>query len=189
MVDPRSTETTRLLERWRSGDESAREELMPLIYNELRELARSHMAVERAAHTLQPTALVHEAWLRLASSEGPFATRHHFYALASRVMRTVLVDHARGKRANKRGGDRVRLALDEHMDGRSEGQSAEVLGVHAALERLAKVDEQLARLVELRFFGGLTMDDVAQVMEIPKRTAERRWKAARVWLRGELDHG
>ena len=178
-------EATRLLNRLQEGDESAAEPLMAILYDELRDLARAHMARERSDHTLEPTALVHEAWLRLARVEGNgWESRKQFLSLASKVMRALLVDHARRKKTEKRGGGAPRAALDQQLIAERTG---DVLGVDAALGRLAQADPELARLVELRFFGGLTMQDVARILDIPKRTAERRWSVACAWLRREIE--
>ena len=191
MVEPAPDgRATLLLQRWCSGDEGAGEELAPLVEAELRRLARGHL---RGAldGTLQPTALVNEAWLRLMrADELEFASRGHFYALASHAMRSLLVDHARRKNAERRGGGRARITLDERLDGDAGPEDIDVLAIHEALERLSELDEELGRLVELRFFGGLEMEAVAAALGLSKRTAERRWRAASAWLRDELEeHG
>ncbi|MDA8016712.1 MAG: sigma-70 family RNA polymerase sigma factor [Thermoanaerobaculia bacterium] len=176
---------TRLFSRWRSGEERAEEELLPLVYQELRGLAANHLRRERAHHTLQPTELVHEAFLRLFGSQVEALDRVHFFALASQVMRRVLVDHARRQLAQKRIGpeDRVTLHTDSGVTPESQ---VDVLDLHRALERFAKVAPRPAQLVELRFFGGLTLDEAAEVAEISRATAARDWEAARIWLSGEL---
>ena len=178
---------TRLLLRWSDGDESAGEELAPLVYDELKRLAAAHMARRSGAHTLQPTALVNEAWLRMMRAERlDFPTRSHFYALASRVMRSLLVDHARARESEKRGGGGTRIAVDDFVDPAASDSGVDVLSIHGALERLAEMDAELGRLVELRFFGGLDMQTAAEVLGLAKRTAERRWRVASAWLREEL---
>lgn len=181
---------TELLNRMSSGDSSVSPELMDLIYTELHGLARAFMSRERDDHTLQPTALVHEAFLRLVDQSGAsWKSRGHFYALASRVMRSLLVDHAREKGAKKRGGDRVRIPLEERtLDPASERETEiDMLDLHAALEYLAEVDGELVQVVELRFFGGLSVKETAAALELPVRTVERRLQVANAWLREQLD--
>ncbi|MEZ4474693.1 MAG: ECF-type sigma factor [bacterium] len=179
-------QVTRLLLAATDGDAGAQEQLLPLVYDELRRRASSALRRERASHTLQPTALVHEAWLRLVNQEGiDWKSREHFYAIASRVMRRVLVDHARGRLRQKRGGDQIRVELDDGM-GLSVGRDADVLAVDAALEALAALDARQAQIVELRFFGGLTVQQVAEVLEMSKRAVEAEWTMIKAWLRREL---
>jgi RNA polymerase sigma factor (TIGR02999 family) len=182
---------TLLLERLSSGDTSVSAELLALLYAELHRLARHHMAHEAPEHTLQPTALVHEAYLRLvASPGGRFEGRRCFFALASKVMRNVRVDHARERRAGKRGGDLARIPLDEERPVAADPAGAEtgmvVLDLHAALDELAALDADLARAVELRYFGGLGVGETAEVLDRPLRTTERRRRAASAWLRERL---
>jgi RNA polymerase sigma factor (TIGR02999 family) len=174
-----------LFARWRAGDEQALKELLPLIYEELRNVARRHLRSQRADHTLQTTALIHEAYLRLAGSTNPgIQDHHHFVALASRMMRQVLVDHARSRLAGKRrGGLRVTLSEAENV---TDGSEVDVLGVDAALQRLFEFDEQQARIVELRFFGGLSIPETAQALQISPATVKRDWTMARTWLNREL---
>jgi RNA polymerase sigma factor (TIGR02999 family) len=176
-----------LIVRWRSGDEQALKDLLPLVYEELRRVARKHLRSQRANHTLQTTALIHEAYLRLAGAEGAGVQDHnHFVALASRVMRQVLVDHARGRLAAKRqGGVRVTLSDAADIADRSE---VDVLGVDEALTRLFELDEQQARVVELRFFGGLSIQETADALNISPSTVKREWTMARTWLSRELQH-
>lgn len=175
------TEVTRLLQRARRG-ESVADELMPLIYRQLRQLARRWMQSERAGHTLQPTALVHEAWLQLVGSgDGAWQNRAHFFAAAAIVVRRILVEHARSRRSQKRGGGRQRVPLDG-SEAAAAGVDEQVLRVDEALERLAALDPDKARLVELRFFAGLTNREIAEAMGISERTVARNWDFARAWL-------
>jgi RNA polymerase sigma factor (TIGR02999 family) len=179
--------TTLLLRRFSDGDEGVAAELYASIQGELRDLARMHMSGRGSAHTLQSTALVHEAWLRLVDAEhASYASRGHFYAMASKVMRSILVDHARKKGAEKRGGDRARVPLADRASDDPEFSAADVLDLHAALGRLEGVDPERARVLELRYFGGLTTSEIAETMDIPLRTVERRIQAATAWVRGEL---
>jgi RNA polymerase sigma factor (TIGR02999 family) len=174
-----------LITRWRAGDERALKELLPLIYEQLRRVARQHLRNQRADHTLQTTALIHEAYLRLAGGAGlSVRDRNHFVALASRMMRQVLVDHARGRLAAKRHGG-VRVTLSEAAD---VAQEINVLGVDEALTRLSELDEQQARIVELRFFGGLSIQETADALHISASTVKRDWTMARAWLSRELQH-
>jgi RNA polymerase sigma factor (TIGR02999 family) len=170
--------------RWRSGDASALDDLMPRVYDELRALADAYMRRERAGHTLQPTALVHEAFLRLLRlPPGAVQNRVHFFALAAQAMRRILADHARRHRAAKRGGNAVRVPL-ELVEG---GAAADDLD--AALEDLAKLDARQARVVELRFFGGLSIEETAEVLAVSPATIKRDWLVARAWLHRELRGG
>lgn len=176
---------TEVLRELRDGAPSAREQLFRLVYAELKRIAAAHMRREPQAHTLQPTALVHEAYLKLLGEDG-WRDRTHFLIAASRAMREILVDHARGRAALRRGGDRARITLDEGMDaGRS--PTDELLAVHEALARLEAIDNQWSRLVELRYFGGLTFEEAADAMGISLRTAKRLWERARAWLLREIE--
>jgi RNA polymerase sigma factor (TIGR02999 family) len=181
--------TTSLISRLGQGDRGAADELYAILHGELRELAGRLMADQRAAHTLQPTALVHEAWLRLAAG-GPAAldlsSRAQFFALAARVMRSVLVDHARRRGAQKRGGGALALAnpAEEPAGG---APDLDVLALDEALTKLAAFDPDLARLVELRFFAGLPHADIAGTLGCSVRTVEDRWRLARAWLKVELE--
>ncbi|HEV2284787.1 MAG TPA: ECF-type sigma factor [Steroidobacteraceae bacterium] len=174
-----------LLERWRAGDPEALHSLLPVVYEELRAAARRHLKGERAGHTLQTTALIHEAYLRLVGQR-PFAAndRRHFVALASNLMRQVLVDHARRRLAEKRdGGVRVTLA-----DDLAEAQAGEVdvLAVDAALSRLQGLDAQQAHVVELRYFGGLSIRETSDALGVSEATIKRDWATARAWLKREM---
>lgn len=178
---------TQLIRRLESGDLDAQRELLPLVYGELRRIAASYLRGERTGHTLQPTALVHEAWMRLIGGEGPPTTRsqRHFVALGARAMRNVLVDHHRARGALKRdaGGDRV--ALDQ-VTAFVEENGFGLVELHEALEQLEQMDEELGRLVELRYFAGLTIQETAALLEVSTPTVERRWRIARMWLRERL---
>ncbi len=181
--------TSELLARVVGGDEAAADELLGQLYDELRRIARSFMADERVDHTLQPTALVHEAYARLCTGGTPqLESRVHFVRLAARAMRNVLIDHARARRAGKRGAGEPLEALDHTLAALEEG-TCEALDLDAALKRLEHLDAELARIVELRFFGGLTVSDVAELEGLSVPTVERRWRVARSWLRGELGEG
>lgn len=180
------SEVTRILEAARRGDVVATHELLPLVYEELRRLAARKMSQEAAGHTLQPTALVHEAWLRLTGpGQGDWQTRGHFFAAAAEAMRRILVDHARKKRSQKRGGQYQREELDECGIALA-APPEELLAIHEAVDRLAQEDPQAAELVKLRYFVGMTMEEAASAMGMAKRTAEGLWTYARVRLRGEM---
>jgi RNA polymerase sigma-70 factor, ECF subfamily len=176
---------TILLQAMRAGDATAAETLVPLVYQELHRLAQSYMRRERPDHTLQPTALIHEAYLRLAGEDVDWQSREHFIGVAAHVMRRVLVDHARAHRAEIRGGARRRVGLDEGLAVAAE-RSDEILLVDSALERLAKTNQRQARVVELRYFGGLSMEEIAAVLSVSLRSVKRDWSLARIWLFQEL---
>lgn len=187
MTAPQSNDATRLLARVCDGDTSARDELLSVLYRELHALAERSMRHERPDHTLQPTALVHEAWLRLSDGQGAiaWASRAHFLGVAAKAMRNVLVDHARRRKAEKRGAGMARVELDEALASYQKGQ-VDVLALDEALERLAQRDRELARMVELRFFGGLTTEEAGQVLGLTVRQIEGAWVTARGWLHREL---
>jgi RNA polymerase sigma factor (TIGR02999 family) len=172
---------TRLLQAWSEGDLAARDELVPLVYDELRRRAASYLRRERPGHTLQPTALVHEAYGRLVSQHEPFRNRAQFFAIASQMMRRVLVDHARAYQARKRASGGLRVELTEGI-AVAEPRQADLIALDHALEELAALDERQARLVELRFFGGLTAEEAAEALAISLATANRDWALARAWL-------
>src|SRR5437588_9408165 len=177
---------TQLLQQWSHGDDSALAELTPLVYEELRRLAHHYMEGERPDHTLQTTALVNEAYLRLADQTNPnWQSRAHFFAVAARAMRQILVSYARSNRAQKRGGGGARIELDEAAI-MSPEQSNEIVDVHEALERLATLDERKAQVVELKFFGGLNYEEIAEVLKISTITVRRDWVFAKAWLHNEL---
>jgi len=181
------SDLTVILDRVEAGDPQAAEELLPLVYEELRKLAAARMARESAGHTLQPTALVHEAWLRLAGKDAhaPFANRAHFFSAAAEAMRRILIERARRKKADKRGGNWQRVDLDK-VDIAAEADDDTLLLVNEALEKLSQEDAQAAEIAKLRFFGGLTLDEAAQVLGVTDRTADRCWAFARVWLFDEM---
>lgn len=177
---------SRLLFELSQGNRNAEAALMTQVYDELRRLARRYMRAERANHTLQATALVNEAYLRLIGQEGvSWQDRAHFFAAAAQLMRHILVDHARAHRAGKRGGEQHQITLTEGLAS-EENKSVEVLAIHEALEKLARLDERQARVVELHFFGGLTFPEIGYVLEASERTVKRDWTMARAWLKLEL---
>ena len=177
---------TQLLEHWSHGDDAALVELTPLIYEELRRLAHRHMGGERPDHTLQTTALVNEAYLRLADQTNPsWQNRAHFFALAARAMRQILVNYAKSYRAQKRGGGAIKVELDEAAIVSPE-QSKAIVDLHEALERLGTLDSRKARVVELKYFGGLNHGEIAEVMKISTVTVRRDWVFAKAWLYTEL---
>ncbi|MGE5717221.1 MAG: ECF-type sigma factor [Acidobacteriota bacterium] len=183
---PSAGEVTRLLLAWSGGNERALEELIPLVYGELRREARARLRNERASHTLQPTALVHEVYLRLVDqSRVQWRNRAHFFGVASRVMREVLVDYARARRAAKRGGTRTQISLED-ANPATPSRNLDLLDLDLALRRLASLDERQARLVELRVFGGLTIDESAEVLETSAATVSREWRHAETWLHKEM---
>ena len=178
---------TELLLQWRSGDQSALEELMPLVYEELRRLARQCMRGERAGHTLQTTALVNEAYLRLInSSRVRWQDRAHFFAIASQLMRRVLVDEARKRRNLKRGGEYTRVEIDE-VELNTQPRDFDLLALDEALNKLAEFAPRKGKVVELRFFGGLSIEETALVMEISVDIVKREWRTAKLWLLQELN--
>jgi RNA polymerase sigma factor (TIGR02999 family) len=163
--------------------------LLPLVYAELRRLAASYLRRERPDHTLQPTALVHEAYLRLVDqTQARWQNRAHFLGVAAQMMRRILVDHARGHRAEKRGGDFQILSLDENIDVSGE-RAADLVALDEALKRLAELDPQKSRVVELRFFGGLSVEETAEVLGVSAPTVKRQWRMAKAWLYGQVQKG
>jgi RNA polymerase sigma factor (TIGR02999 family) len=177
---------TELLADWSHGDDAALAELTPLVYEELRRLAHHHMGGERPDHTLQTTALVNEAYLRLADQTNPsWQSRAHFFAVAARAMRQILVNYAKSYRAQKRGGGALKVELDE-VALLSPEQTTEILDLHEALERLATLDSRKAHVVELKYFAGLKHDEIAEVMKISTVTVRRDWVFAKAWLHNEL---
>jgi len=181
------SEVTRILNAVQQGDPTSADQLLPLVYEELRRLAAQRMANEAAGHTLQPTALVHEAWLRLGGSDAnaPFANRAHFFAAAAEAMRRILIERARRKSAEKRGGDWQRIDLDI-VQIASDADDDTLLLVNEALEKLAKEDAKAAEVAKLRFFGGLTLEEAGHVLRVTDRTAKRYWAYARAWLFDEI---
>ncbi len=186
MLAASSHQITLLLQRWREGDARALTELMPLMYRQLRRLARTHLRRERAGHTLQSGALVNEAYLRLVEhKEAQWQGRAHFLAVAAQLMRRILVDHARRHRAAKRGGSPLRLTLDDALVVTEQGD-VDLIGLDKALSELGKLDERQTRIVELRFFGGLSVEDTAEVMGISTGTVKRAWASAKAWLHRQM---
>lgn len=179
--------TAILLQR-RNGGVEGLEELLPLVYNELRRLARYHLSKQRPNHTLQTTALVHEAYLRLAQEKSlPLDNRAHLLGIAAQLMRWILVDYERKRRAAKRGADLTRLALDSGVDAPNpQNADVDLLALDEALERLAKLDPQQSQIVELRYFGGLSIEDTSELLGISTATVKRRWASARAWLLREV---
>jgi len=182
-----NTEATELVLSITAGDRSQADRLMELVYEDLRRIAGRFFQEERADHTLQPTALVHEAYLRLIDQNRvDWRGRTHFLAAGAKTMRRVLVDHAKRRGRTKRGGNRCRMTLDEEFLPAAEREQ-DVLALEEALNRLEAVDQEQATIVELRFYGGLSVEEVAEVLQISKRTVERHWTMIRAWLRRELD--
>lgn len=176
-----------MLQRLSEGDESVSDDLYLAIHAEMCQLAQMHMAGRTPGHTLQSTALVHEAWMRLVEArEASWASRGHFYSMASRVMRSIVVDHARRKGAEKRGGDRVRVPMPESASEEADFSETDLLDLHSALDDLERVDPERARLLELRYFGGLALKDIAAATDTPLRTVERRLEAATAWVRDKM---
>ena len=186
MSRPSQQEVSRLLNNWTNGDQEALNRLMPLVYDELRRLASRHLRHERPGHTLQTTALVHEAYLKLIDQKkANWQNRVQFFAAAAKVMRHILVDYARSRKAVKRGGDYCRLSLDEAMIS-AEDDDPDLLALDEALNELAAIDSQQSRVVELRVFGGLTVDDTAEALGISSRTVKREWSMAKAWLHRQI---
>jgi RNA polymerase sigma factor (TIGR02999 family) len=184
-----STRINRLLADWGRGNEEAREALIPVVYDELRRVARRHLRRERPDHTLQSAGLVHEAYLRLVRQETPqWQDRAHFFGVAAQLMRHILVDHARNHLAAKRGGGAPRLSLDSEK-ARAQKQEFDLVALDDALGKLITLDPQQGRLIELRFFGGLSIEETAVVLGISPATVKREWATARAWLRRELNRG
>jgi RNA polymerase sigma factor (TIGR02999 family) len=184
---PPAQAVTRLLEAWSRGDLRARDELMPLVYAELRRRAAAHLRHERPGHTLRPTDLLHEAYLRLCAQNAGFKNREHFFGVASRLMRRVLVDHARARAAAKRGRA-LRVTLAEDVAAATP-DPADLLELDAALDELASLDEREGLVVELRFFGGLTLQEAARVLGVSLATAKNDWAHAKAWLFARLKPG
>lgn len=186
MSSPTTHAVTRLLLAWSGGDDSASDQLMALVYDELRHLARSYLRRERGDHTLQPTALVHEAYLRLVdTTQVSWQSRVHFYGIAARLMRRVLVDHARARASDKRGGQVEKISLDEAGDLlRDEGVG--LVALDGALEGLAQLYPRQSRVVELRFFGGLNTREIGEGLQVSESTVERDWQFALLWLKREM---
>jgi RNA polymerase sigma factor (TIGR02999 family) len=177
---------THLLNEWSDGDRQALDKLTPLVYEELRHQAARYLRRERPGHTLQTTALIHEAYLRLIDAKDVhWQSRAHFFAIAANLMRRILVEHARRRDADKRGGSHVRIQLDEALAVANE-TDVDLLAIDEALDRLAAIDPQQARVVELRFFSGLSVEETAAALGVSPKTVKRDWSVARAWLRREI---
>ena len=188
MTSPQEKDVTQLLVAVSNGDREALDKLLPLVYDELRHLANRYLRRERPDHTLQATALVNEAYLRLVAQHVSWQNRAHFFGVAAEMMRRILVDHARNHQAAKRGSGGVKLALDEAI-GVSNEQAAELIALDEALTALAEFDPQKSRIVELRFFGGLSIEETAEVLGIGTATVIRQWRMAKAWLYHEISKG
>jgi len=187
MSEQSSSEITQILQDWNDGNEDAKERLLPFVYDELKRQARILMSKERADHTLQPTALVHEAFLRLSETAGiNWQNRRHFYGIASFLMRRVLIDHARLYATEKRGNHAIHFSLED-VQIPVEERAGSLLVLDEALERLEKFDERQAKVVEMRFFGGMNNREIAESLDVSEQTVKREWHAARLWLYRELN--
>jgi len=184
-------DVTELLEAWSGGDASALDRLVPLVVDDLRGMARAYLARERPGHTLEPTAVVNELYLKLVGKRSvQWADRAHFFATMAQAMRRILVDHARRRGAQKKGGGAVRVTFDKAYDVATPGSpddGLDVVAVDGALARLAEMDSRQARIVELRYFAGLTLEETARVLEVSTMTVKREWRSARLWLLRELE--
>jgi RNA polymerase sigma factor (TIGR02999 family) len=185
MSAPTAPEVTRLLLRWTEGDQNALNDLLPLVYDELRRLARSYLQRERPGHTLQSTGLVNEAYLRLVDQNVSWQNRAHFFGIAAQMMRRILVDHARARDAAKRGAGDFKVTLDEDIVV-SGARDVDVIALDIALDNLAKLDPQQGRIVELRFFAGLSIEETSEVLSISPATVKRDWAMAKAWLAREM---
>jgi RNA polymerase sigma factor (TIGR02999 family) len=189
MSQTSSQNLTQMLVQLSEGNSQMVEDILPLIYNELRKLAGNYLRRERSDHTLQPTALVHEAYIKLIDqTQVKWQNRAHFFGIAANIMRRILVDYARQHKAEKRGGAAEKLPLEEEILIVSEGKSAELLALDEALENLAKMDPQKSKIVELRYFGGLSVEETAEVLGVSEITVKRHWRMAKAWLYGQLAH-
>jgi RNA polymerase sigma-70 factor, ECF subfamily len=185
---PLPQEVTQLLVDWSNGNQAALDRLMPLVYTELRQLARRYMRRERSGHTMQTTALIHEAYLRLVDqNQVRWQNQAHFFGIAARLMRHILIEHARRHARAKRGGGAGKISLDETAIV-SQARAAELLALDDALEQLAAIDQRKSRVVELRFFGGLSVEEAAEVLNVAPNTVLRDWRMAKAWLRREISH-
>jgi RNA polymerase sigma-70 factor, ECF subfamily len=182
MSAPLPNEITERLIAWGAGDRAALDQLLPIVYQELRRMAGNYLRRENPGHTLQPTALVHEAWLRLIDqTRVDWRNRAQFFGVAARMMRRILVDHAKAKHREKRGGDMIKLSLDDLIN-LSQERTADILALNDALDELTRIDERKSRVVELRFFGGFGVEEIAQILEVSPETVTRDWKMAKAWL-------
>ncbi|MCB1024073.1 MAG: sigma-70 family RNA polymerase sigma factor [Acidobacteria bacterium] len=186
MKEESKTDITLILQQVSEGDESAKEHLIAVVYDELKRQARIYLLGERKNHTLQPTALVHETYLRLVNqNKVEWKNRNHFFAIAARLMRRILIDYARSRSAEKRGGSNTRFSLDDKQISTTQRSSA-LIALDDALERLSAIDPRKARIVEMKFFGGLNESEIAEIEEVSTRTLRREWRIARLWLYREL---
>jgi RNA polymerase sigma factor (TIGR02999 family) len=186
-MDNSAPSVSQLLQRWNEGDQGALDQLTPLVYDELRRMARRYMKQQPAGHTLQTTALIHEAYLRLVGQqEKQWENRAHFFAVAAQAMRHILVDYARARKMAKRGGGAHQVSLDEALVISPEGGD-DLVALNDALDALAKLDRRQSQVVELRFFGGLTEEEIGEVLKVSSRTVRSDWRVARSWLMRELD--
>jgi len=182
-------EITHLLIKWKDGDQEALDELMPLIYDDLHQMARQHMSRQKPGHTLQTTALIHEAFIKIfGQSEKHFQNRSHFFAVAAQAMRHILVNYALSRKADKRGGGNLQVSLDEALIV-SDHPVAELVALDDALNELAKIDLRKSKVVEMRYFGGLSVDETAEVLKVSPITVMRDWGLAKAWLHRELSKG
>ena len=175
-----------MLREWSDGDQAALEELMPLVYDELHKQARRYLRRERPNHTLQTTALIHEAYLKLVDQNVNWESRTHFFAVAANLMRRILVDHARTKHREKRGGSKENLSLDEALLVVSDEKTIDLIALDEALNRLAEIDAQQCQIVELRYFSGLTLEETAAALKISRTSVANDWALAKAWLHREL---
>jgi RNA polymerase sigma factor (TIGR02999 family) len=186
-VSPLNQDVTLLLIQWSQGDSAALDALLPLVYDELRRLAQGYLSHEQPGHTLSSTALVHEAYLRLVKQKDvTWQNRAHFFAVAARMMRRILVDHARSHNYAKRGGGAMTLSLDESLVPAAPQRDLDLVALDDALEALARLDERQSRMVELRFFGGLSIEETSEVLGVSAPTVKRDWASARAWLFREI---
>lgn len=186
-MSPTTHEVTQLLIDWGNGDQEALDRLMPLVYSELRQMARRYMSRQNPGHTLQTTALINEAFLKMVGQQDKhFQNRSHFFGVAAQAMRSILVDYARSKQYDKRGGGAPKVSLDKALTV-SEERAAELVALDDALKELAKIDERKCRVVELRYFGGLSIEETAEVLKVSAITVMRDWSMAKSWLHRELN--
>jgi len=188
MASGPAPDVTQLLSKWSSGDQSALDQLLPLVYGELHRLAAAYLRRERSNHTLQSTALVHEAFMRMVHQQDvQWKNRAHFFAICAQMIRRILVDYARSQHAEKRGSGAVKLALDDAMAvPQAPATDVDLLGLNDALDRLAEMDERQSRIVELRFFAGLSIEETAEVLHLSPASIKREWQTARAWLFREM---
>ena len=188
MHTPQSNQVTQLLLDWSRGNRAALDELMPLVYQELRKLASSYLKSERPDHTLQPTALIHEAYLRMIGNNMPeWQSRAHFFGVAARLMRQILVEHARTRHALKRGGDQQKISLDDAPEVFSQTDASQLLALDDTLTKLASFDERKSRILEMRAFGGMGVEETALALGVSERTIKREMRLAQAWIRRELE--